>query len=153
MAKRLYLSHRDRKIAGVCGGLAEYFDIDPTIVRLLWLFAACHLGAGVLAYLIAGILNYIGLKKYANVKLDMGGTFIKPLISGAVMGVITVLVFKGAYSVIESNSISCLLSILVAVIAYFVLIFITKTVSKEEAYMLPKGNMIIRVACRLHLIK
>ena len=106
----------------------------------------------VLAYLIAGILNYIGLKKYANVKLDMGGTFIKPLISGAVMGVITVLVFKGAYSVIESNSISCLLSILVAVIAYFVLIFITKTVSKEEAYMLPKGDMIVKVASKLHLI-
>ncbi|MBS3149725.1 PspC domain-containing protein, partial [Candidatus Woesearchaeota archaeon] len=34
--KRLYRSIKDRKIAGVCGGMAEYFDVDPTVVRLLW---------------------------------------------------------------------------------------------------------------------
>ena len=35
MAKRLYRSHKDRKIAGVCGGIAEYFNIDPVIVRVI----------------------------------------------------------------------------------------------------------------------
>jgi len=35
MTKRLYRSKKDRKIAGVCGGLAEYFDIDPTLVRVI----------------------------------------------------------------------------------------------------------------------
>ena len=106
----------------------------------------------VLAYLIAGILNYMGLKKYADVKLDLGGTFIKPLVASAAMGVVTVLLFKGVYAVIGSNSISCLLSILVAVMFYFILIFITKTVTREEAIMLPKGNLIVRVAEKLHLI-
>jgi phage shock protein C len=36
MQKRLHLSTRDKKIAGVCGGIAEYFDFDPTLVRILW---------------------------------------------------------------------------------------------------------------------
>jgi phage shock protein C len=50
--KRLYRSRTDRMIAGVCGGLGEYFGIDPTLVRLLFVFAALFYGPGVLAYLI-----------------------------------------------------------------------------------------------------
>jgi phage shock protein PspC (stress-responsive transcriptional regulator) len=37
MTKRLYRSTGDRKIAGVCGGLAEYFNVDPVIIRILWI--------------------------------------------------------------------------------------------------------------------
>jgi phage shock protein C len=50
--KRLYRSRKDRMIAGVCGGLGEYFGIDPTLVRLLFVFAALFYGPGILAYLI-----------------------------------------------------------------------------------------------------
>lgn len=39
IGRKLYLSDKDRKIAGVCGGLAEYFGIDSTIVRILWALA------------------------------------------------------------------------------------------------------------------
>ena len=47
----------DRKIAGVCAGFAEYFDLDVTIVRVVWLILAiCGGGAGVLAYIIAWIV-------------------------------------------------------------------------------------------------
>ncbi|MFH1450659.1 MAG: PspC domain-containing protein [archaeon] len=54
--KKLYRSKTDRKIAGVCGGLAEYFEVDPTLVRLLWVvFTLCG-GAGLLAYIIAWII-------------------------------------------------------------------------------------------------
>ena len=53
MAKKLYRSRIDRKIAGVCGGIAEYFDIDPVIIRVLWLVAVCCAGGGILAYIIA----------------------------------------------------------------------------------------------------
>jgi len=54
MSKRLYLSQVDRKIAGVCGGVAEYFEIDPTVVRVLWVLLVVFTGfiPGVLAYLI-----------------------------------------------------------------------------------------------------
>lgn len=53
--KRLTRSSTDKKIAGVCGGLAEYFDIDPTLVRVLWLLLVLFAGTGVLAYLILWI--------------------------------------------------------------------------------------------------
>ena len=56
MAKKLYRSKDDRKIAGVCGGLGEYFDIDPTIIRLIWLAMLFAVGSGVLAYIIAWII-------------------------------------------------------------------------------------------------
>jgi len=56
MAKKLYRSKRNRKIAGICGGIAEYFDIDPTIVRLIALILVLSAGGGLIAYLIAWII-------------------------------------------------------------------------------------------------
>lgn len=46
----------DRKLCGVCGGIAEYLNIDPTIVRLIWLLLVLCAGTGVLAYIIAAII-------------------------------------------------------------------------------------------------
>lgn len=51
-ARKLVRSHNDRIIAGVCSGLGEYFSIDPTLVRLLFVFAALFGGPGLIAYLI-----------------------------------------------------------------------------------------------------
>ena len=56
MKKRLYKIEQWKKLDGVCGGIAEYFDIDPTIVRLAWvLFTAC-VGSGIIAYIIAALV-------------------------------------------------------------------------------------------------
>ena len=52
---RLYRG-RDKKIAGVCSGIAEYFGWDPTIVRLAWVFFLFFGGSGVIAYIIAMIV-------------------------------------------------------------------------------------------------
>lgn len=49
--KKLYLSDTDKKIGGVCGGLAHYFDIDPIIMRILWFVAVFAYGIGVIPYL------------------------------------------------------------------------------------------------------
>ncbi len=54
--KPLTLSRTDKKIAGVCGGFAEYAELDPTIVRITWLVAAIFSGVGFIAYLIAWIV-------------------------------------------------------------------------------------------------
>ena len=54
--KKLMRSRTDEKIAGVCGGFAEYLEIDVTLVRLLWLAAAFLAGWGFIAYLIAWIV-------------------------------------------------------------------------------------------------
>lgn len=53
--RRLVRSTNDRKIAGVCGGLADYFDLDPTIIRVLWVLAVLCAGTGLLAYIILWI--------------------------------------------------------------------------------------------------
>ena len=52
MAKKFMRSGKDQIIGGVCAGVANYFDIDPTIVRVIWGVLAFCYGAGVLAYLI-----------------------------------------------------------------------------------------------------
>ena len=53
--KRLYRSKKDRMICGVCGGIANYFNIDPTLVRLAFVLIAMGAGSGILAYIIAAI--------------------------------------------------------------------------------------------------
>lgn len=55
MPKKLYRS-REKRIGGVCGGIAEYFSIDPTIVRLIWAISTFVYGTGLLAYLICWIV-------------------------------------------------------------------------------------------------
>lgn len=54
--KRLYKSSRNRMVCGVCGGIAEYLNIDPSIVRVLWVLFACTGGAGLIAYIIIAII-------------------------------------------------------------------------------------------------
>ena len=53
--KRLYKVEEDRKICGVCGGIAEYFNIDPTIVRVIWAILTFAWGTGLLAYFICAL--------------------------------------------------------------------------------------------------
>ena len=57
MQKRLYRSRSERMISGVCGGLAEYFNIDPTLIRLLFVITIFCGGAGILAYIILAIVT------------------------------------------------------------------------------------------------
>jgi len=54
--KKLYRSNTNKMIAGVCGGVAEYINIDPTIVRLLWALFGLAGGTGVVIYIIAAII-------------------------------------------------------------------------------------------------
>ena len=56
MQKKLYRSRENRMIAGVCGGLAEYFNIDPTIVRLIFVLVGLAGGPGLVLYIILAII-------------------------------------------------------------------------------------------------
>ncbi len=53
---KLYRSETDKKIAGVCGGLGQYFGVDSTIVRLLWIVSIFAFGTGLFIYIIAAII-------------------------------------------------------------------------------------------------
>lgn len=54
--KKLYRSKKNRMIAGICGGLGEYFDKDPTLIRVLWIIGTLLWGAGLIAYLIMWLI-------------------------------------------------------------------------------------------------
>ncbi len=56
MAKKLYKSNKNKMIDGVCGGIGEYINIDPTIVRLGWVVFCALIGSGIIAYIIAAII-------------------------------------------------------------------------------------------------
>lgn len=56
MSKKLYKSNTNKMIDGVCGGIAEYFDLDPTVIRVIWAIF-CVIGfSGVIAYLICALI-------------------------------------------------------------------------------------------------
>lgn len=54
--KKLYKSSSNKMVSGVCGGIAEYINVDPTIIRLLWVVFSFMGGAGILAYIVAAIV-------------------------------------------------------------------------------------------------
>lgn len=56
MEKRLYKSNTDKKLDGVCAGIANYFNIDPTLIRLAWVIFTLAGGCGLIAYIIAAII-------------------------------------------------------------------------------------------------
>ena len=56
MGKRLYKSNENKMLFGVCGGIAEYFDLDPTLIRLGWVAFCALVGSGIIAYIIAAII-------------------------------------------------------------------------------------------------
>lgn len=56
MVEKLYRSKNERMIAGVCGGLAEYLNMDPVIIRLIWAILTCFALSGIIIYIIACII-------------------------------------------------------------------------------------------------
>ena len=56
MEKRLYKINQGKMVAGVCGGIAEYFEIDPTLVRLAWVAFTALGGSGIIAYILCAAI-------------------------------------------------------------------------------------------------
>jgi stage V sporulation protein B len=103
----------------------------------------------VLAYLSAGILNYMGLRKYADVDLDLKSIFIRPLYASLIMGASAIGTYKLIYMIHPSNLMATGIAIIVAVIVYFVMVFLTKAVTRDEIALIPKGELIYRIAVKL----
>ena len=56
MEKKLYKINEGKKLCGVCGGIAEYFNIDPTLIRLGWALLAICAGTGLIAYIVCACI-------------------------------------------------------------------------------------------------
>jgi stage V sporulation protein B len=107
----------------------------------------------VMAYVTAGILNYRALKRYTDVSLDVKSIFIKPLSAALIMGAAALISYKLIFMITSSNSISTLLAIMIAAVVYFVSAFMTGAVTKEEIELIPKGELLYRLAVKLRVAK
>ena len=107
----------------------------------------------VLAYVTAGILNFRALKKYTDVSLDMKSIFVRPLIAALIMGAAAIASYKLLYLITSSNAVSTLASVMFAAAVYFVSAFLTGAVTKDEIELIPKGDLIYRLAVRLKVAK
>ncbi len=71
MSRRLYRSRSDRMIWGVCGGLAKYLDVDPTVIRLVMVLLVFANGIGILAYIIMAVIVPLEGSKTTQLKETM----------------------------------------------------------------------------------
>lgn len=79
MDKKLYKSRTDKKIFGVCAGVAKYCDIDVTVIRIIWAFLILFCGSGLLAYIICALLMPLEPEDYNVVNdNDQDGVYYTP---------------------------------------------------------------------------
>ena len=130
--------------------------VQTIVLVVLLLFTDLNLYALVIAMIVYSllmcILNGISLKRCLGYRETIIKTFVLPLLSACIMGLVAFFVYEGVYVVIKRNTISLIFSILVAVVVYFVAVIKTGTLTREELCHLPKGGKIVRVAEKLHLL-
>ena len=98
------------------------------------------------------ILNAVSIYKYMGYKQEIIKTFVLPLTASAIMGVVTIVVYKISYMVAEINALACALAILAAMVTYGLSLLLIKGISEEELLMLPKGQKIVALLKRFSLI-
>jgi len=102
---------------------------------------------------IVCILNWISIKHSVGYRQEIKTSFILPAIAAAVMGVVTYGIYTGLYRLLQSNFVCTVISMVGAVAVYFVLIFLLKTLTKEELLDYPMGARIYRLCTKLKLMK
>ena len=98
------------------------------------------------------VLNLRSLAKLINYQLDIVKMCGATVIASAIMGAVTFFVYKGSIYLIHSNLISTMIAVLVAVIVYAVVMILTHGVTEEELYLFPKGEVIVKLLYRMHLL-
>ncbi len=102
--------------------------------------------------LVICILNWLAIEKHLHYHQELVKTFLIPFVCSGLMGVITYFTYQGLMLVTQNNLLSTLASIFVAILTYFVLLFLMKGISEEEMEYLPKSGTIIRLLKKLHLL-
>lgn len=108
--------------------------------------------ADVLFPLSICILNAWSIRKYINYKQEWTNTFIKPGISAIIMGVVTFLTYEGTFMLFGISIVSCVISIIFAVVVYSIMLLLTKAVEEEQLYSMPKGYMLVKIFKRFGLL-
>lgn len=98
------------------------------------------------------ILNGFSIAKYSGYTQEVKKTFLLPGLAALIMGAVTYGFYRLMLMISSSNTLSCLLAIIVAVAVYFVLLIVLKGVEEDELYDMPMGGRIVRIARRLRLM-
>lgn len=102
----------------------------------------------VTAYLIAAVLNIRAVRKYTGTQFDLGMTVVKPFISSGVMAVCAWGLYRLLYMVLGGSRFATVIAILFAVVVYGIMVFVTRTITRDELSKMPKGDKIARLLDR-----
>lgn len=103
-------------------------------------------------YLVASIFNVIMLMRYTKTRVNFSGVLIKPTIGSIIMGIGCVIGYK-VISLVFGNTISTLLTIIVAVIIYLLVMIFIRGITEEDLLSIPKGRILVRVFKKIGLLK
>lgn len=103
-------------------------------------------------YLVASIFNVIMLMRYTKTRVNFSGVLIKPTIGSIIMGIGCVIGYK-VISLVFGNTISTLLTIIVAVIIYLLVMIFIRGITEEDLLSIPKGRILVRVFKKIRLLK
>ncbi len=109
--------------------------------------------ATILYSLLACIFNHISVSKYMSTKLDVKKIYLAPAIASVFMGIVAWGSYQIFYHLSHMNSVSVVLAILLAVVFYAAAILAVGGYTKEEILAMPKGNLILKLAEKLHLVR
>lgn len=136
------------------------------IAFLLLLMFGLHLDIYAVVYanaffaLMMCILNAISVQKYSGYRQEVVRTFVVPLISSVVMGLVVFLGYEGLDILLAkivspriSNAVATLVAIVIGIIAYFISLLLLKGLTREELLRFPKGRLLVGIAQKLHLLK
>lgn len=142
------------RIPVINAGISLGIHIVFTVVLLA--FADLHIFALIYGSIIFSfsmcVLNLRSLAKLVDYQFDAVKMCGATAIASAVMGAVTFFIYKGSLYLIHSNTISTILAVIVAVIVYAVVMIVTHGVTEEELYLFPKGDVIVKILYRMHLL-
>lgn len=138
-------------IHAVIALVAQTMILVPMLVWTDWDLYALALASTVYSGVVC-VLNQMAVRKALGYHQEVFTTFVVPSLAAVFMGACAWGVYEGLYIITESNIISVIPAILIAVVVYFVLLILFKGVSEEELRGMPKGYLLVRLAKKMRLM-
>ena len=98
----------------------------------------------VTSYVIAAVLDLLAVQKYTGARFNIRLTYLKPLVGGIIMSAVAICVYRLCF-MFAGNTVSTFIAVMAAAIAYCVLLFVTKTITRDEVLLLPKGKKLVKL--------
>ncbi len=128
-------------LAGMLYGLDEkYGSYYYVLAIIIYSFLMC-------------LLNSISIRKHLGYRQEADRTFFRPALAAGIMGAAAYGVYQGLYLLFHINIIALAFAVAVAVLVYFALIVMMGAVTRDELLSMPKGHMLVHIACKMKLMK